>query len=79
MSGSLKILFAMAAHGSYSERFVWELDLIPFSGAVLFFASRFGIRQVQKQPDVCLQDYRAFLLYNKFAVLSSNFITIDTH
>ena len=40
VSGPLKIPFySMAASRSYSEGFVWVLDLFPVSGAVLFFAT----------------------------------------
>ena len=39
MSVSPKFLFSMAAFSSFSEGFVWVLDLFPFSGAVPFFAS----------------------------------------
>ena len=38
VSGSLKVLFSMAAFSSFSKGFVWVLDLFPFSGAVPFFA-----------------------------------------
>ena len=39
MSGSLKILFVRRLHlAVIAKDFVWDLDLFPVSGAVLFFA-----------------------------------------
>ena len=38
MSGSLKILFERTTNVVAAKVSVWDLDLIPVSGAVLFFA-----------------------------------------
>ena len=59
MSGSLKILFVRRLHLAVVAKVsVWDLDLIPVSGAVLFFAisgsAETGTKTEQTSVKICV-------------------------
>ena len=59
MSGSLKILFVRRLHlAVVAKDSVWDLDLIPVSGAVLFFtisgSAETGAKTEQTSVEICM-------------------------